>query len=58
MEGREGRDDVGRVLQREGGCDRREGAGEWEGRERGTEGCREGETKGGSEGGYYKGGRV
>ena len=23
-------------------------------RERGTEGCREGETTGGSEGGYYK----
>ena len=32
----------------EGGCDRREGEGELEGRERGTEGCREGETKGGS----------
>ena len=28
--------------------------GEWEGRERGSDGCREGETKGGSEGGYYK----
>ena len=29
--------------------------GEWEGRERGTEGGRECETKGGSEGRYYKG---
>ena len=26
-----------------------------EGRERGKEGCREGETKGGNGGGYYKG---
>ena len=26
-----------------------------EGRERGKEGCREGETKGGNEGEYYKG---
>ena len=32
-----------------------EGEGEWEGRERGTEGCREGEMTGGSEAGYYKG---
>ena len=43
----------GRVLQREGGCGRREW--EKEVRERGTEGGMEGETKGGSEGGYCKG---
>ena len=43
---------VGRVLQSEGGCGRREW--EREERERGTEGGMEGETKGGSEGGYYK----
>ena len=55
---------VGRVLQREGGCGRREdGVGEGEGRERGREGGREGITKGGMygwkdedrAGRYYKG---
>ena len=45
---------VGRVLQREGGCGRREWEWEREGRDRGTEGGMDGETKGGSEGGYYK----
>ena len=44
---------VGRVLQREGGCGRREW--EREGSERTTEGGMEGETKGGCEGGYYNG---
>ena len=43
---------VGRVLQNEGGCGRREdGVGEG-GRERGTEEGMEGETKGGSGEGY------
>ena len=46
---------VGRVLQREGGCGRREdGVGD-ERRERGTEEGMKGETKGGRKGGYYKG---
>ena len=48
---------VGRVLQREGGCGRREGEWEREGRERGTEGGMEGETKGGVREGITKAGR-